>query len=310
MSAEHSHSHGTPSYNRAFALGILLNLVFVAIEGGFGLWLNSLALLADAGHNLSDVVGLLLAWGANYLSGRPASARRTFGWLRTSILAALLNGVLLLVAVGGIFWEAIQRFSQPQPVSGTIVMGVAGVGIVINLLTAMLFFSGRKNDLNIRGAFLHMMADAAVSLAVVIAGLLIYLTDLLWFDPAVSLLIGSVIAIGTWGLFRESLNLTLDAVPSVIDPEKVHSFLVNLPGITAVQHIHIWGLSTTQVAMTAQLVKPDGLIDDTLTDRIAEDCLERFKIVHVTIQYRQVGEQVCNLFQKNEHSEEHHHEPK
>lgn len=310
MSAEHSHSHGTPSYNRAFALGILLNLAFVAIEGGFGLWLNSLALLADAGHNLSDVLGLLLAWGANYLSARPATTRRTFGWLRTSILAALLNGVLLLVAVGGIFWEAIQRFNQPQPVSGTLVMGVAGIGIVINLLTAMLFFSGRKNDLNIRGAFLHMMADAAVSLAVVIAGLLIYLTDQLWFDPAVSLLIGSVIAIGTWGLFRESLDLTLDAVPSGIDPEKVHSFLVNLPGITEVQHLHIWGLSTTQVAMTAQLIKPDGLVDDSLTDQIEEECLERFKIVHVTIQYRQVGEQVCNLFQRNEHREEHHHESK
>ncbi len=291
----HDHAHGAPSANRAFAVGVGLNLGFVLLEAGFGLWANSLALLADAGHNLSDVFGLLLAWGASYLAARPPTARRTYGLRRSSILAALLNAVLLLVAVGGIAWEAVRRFGHPEPVAGGAVVGVALAGVVVNSATALLFFRGREHDLNVRGAFLHMAADALVSVGVVAAGLVIRFTGWAWVDPATSLAVVAVIAAGTWGLFRESLDLALDAVPEGIDPAAVESYLAGLPGVAAVHHLHVWAMSTTEVALTAHLVKPDGRLDDALLARAAEELRERFGIAHATLQLEQGAERTYEL---------------
>ncbi|WRH67734.1 MAG: cation diffusion facilitator family transporter [Planktothrix sp. GU0601_MAG3] len=216
-SHDHSHSHAPKTYNRAFQIGIGLNIGFVLIEVGFGLITQSLALLADAGHNLSDVLGLLLAWGASYLGQRPPNQTYTYGWRRSSILAALLNGILLLLAMGAITWEALRRLQEPTPVPGTTLIWVAGVGVVINTLTALLFVSGGKKDINIRGAFLHMAADALVSLGVVFAGIAILLTGWLWFDPVISLVIVVVIVVGTWNLLRDALGLILDRVPKHIE---------------------------------------------------------------------------------------------
>lgn len=295
MAHAHVHEHGAPDHQRAFALGIGLNLAFVAIEAGFGFWANSLALLADAGHNLTDVLGLVLAWVASHLARRPPTVRRTYGLRRASILAALLNAVLLLVAVGGIAWEAIRRLMAPEPVSEMTVMAVAAIGVVVNTATALLFMSGRKDDLNIRGAFLHMAADAGVSAAVVLAGLLIRFTGWEWVDPAASLLVVVVISIATWGLFRESLDLALDSVPAGIDPAEVESYLTGLPGISAVHDLHVWGMSTTEAAMTVHLVKPDGRLDDELLARVTDELHHRFRIVHVTIQLEQGADHACSL---------------
>lgn len=289
------HEHGAHDYSRAFALGVGLNVGFVLLEAGFGLWANSLALLADAGHNLSDVLGLLLAWGANYLASRPPTARRTYGLRRASILAALLNAALLLVAIGGIAWEALQRFGQPAAVSGLTVIGVAGAGVVVNTATALLFMAGRKRDLNVRGSFLHMAADAGVSATVVAAGLAIQFLGWNWVDPAASLLVVAVIAVGTWGLLRESVDLSLDAVPAGIDLAAVKAYLAALPGIAAVHDVHVWGLSTTHAALTAHLVKPDGRLDDALLERVAAELHDRFGIAHATIQLEQGAEHVCDL---------------
>ncbi len=291
----HDHDHGAHDYNLAFAIGVGLNIGFVVLEAGFGLWTNSLALLADAGHNLSDVLGLLLAWGANYLTARSPTTRRTYGLRRSSILAALLNAVLLLIAIGGIAWEAIHRFGRPSAVSGLTVMGVAAVGVVVNTVTALLFLTGRERDLNIRGAFLHMAADAGVSAAVVIAGLVIQFIGWDWVDPAASLLVVAVIAVGTWNLLREAVDLSLDAVPTGIDIAVVEAFLAGLPGIAAVHHLHVWGLSTTHAALTAHLVKPDGRLDDALLQHAAAELRERFGIAHATIQLAQAAEHVCEL---------------
>ncbi|HZZ80629.1 MAG TPA: cation diffusion facilitator family transporter [Gemmataceae bacterium] len=291
----HDHEHGAHNYNRAFAIGVGLNIGFVLLEASFGLWANSLALLADAGHNLSDVLGLLLAWGASYLAGRPPTARRTYGLRRLSILAALLNAILLLVAIGGIAWEAIQRFGQPAEVSGWTVVGAAGAGVVVNTATALMFMPGRKKDLNVRGAFLHMAADAGVSAAVVVAGLAIQFIGWDWVDPTASLLVVTVIAIGTWGLLRESVDLSLDAVPVGIDMLAVEAYLAGLPGIAAVHDLHVWGLSTTHAALTAHLVKPDGRLDDGLLERVAAELRERFGIAHATIQLEQGAKHVCDL---------------
>ncbi|MFO0874194.1 MAG: cation diffusion facilitator family transporter [Phycisphaerales bacterium] len=295
MAHAHTHEHGAPDHHRAFALGVGLNLAFVALEAGFGFRANSLALLADAGHNLTDVLGLVLAWVATYLARRPPTARRTYGLRRASILAALLNAVLLLVAVGGIAWEAIQRLMAPEPVLETTVMVVAAIGVVVNGATALLFMSGRKDDLNIRGAFLHMAADAGVSVAVVLAGLLIRITGWEWVDPAASLLVVAVISIATWGLFRESLNLALDSVPAGIDVAAVESYLTGLPGISAVHDLHVWGMSTTEVALTVHLIKPDGRLDDDLLAQVTDELYHRFRIVHVTIQLEQGAEHACSL---------------
>ncbi len=272
-------------YDRAFAIGIVLNIGFVIIEAVFGVVSGSLALLADAGHNLSDVVGLLLAWGASYLSRRKPSKRRTYGWHGSSILAAMLNAVILLLAVGAIAWEAFKRIAHPAPVAGKTVIAVAVIGMVINTATALLFRSGRKRDLNIRGAFLHMAADAAVSAGVAVAGLAILFSGWLWLDPALSLLIAVVILAGTWRLLRESVNLALDAVPAGIDRGAVEAYLQSLPGVSAVHDLHIWGLSTSEAALTAHLVKVATDDDDALIAQASRELHERFKIAHTTLQW-------------------------
>lgn len=292
----HGHSHDPGSYGRAFAIGVTLNLAFVAVEIIYGIKANSLALIADAGHNLSDVLGLLLAWGATTLARRLPSARRTYGMRRSSILAALANAVLLLVAIGAIAWEAVQRFSEPAPVSARVVIWVAAVGIAINAATALLFWAGRKSDLNIKGAYLHMAADAAVSAGVALAGLAIAMTGWLWLDPAISLMIVVVIFVGTWGLLRASVNLAMDAVPEGVDPGAVQSYLAGLPGITEVHDLHIWGMSTTEVALTAHLVRPDAETEDGFLVTTCRELHDRFGIEHATLQIeRGSGAPACDL---------------
>jgi len=281
----HEHHHAPAKFDRAFAVGILLNFVFVVTEAVFGTLANSLALVADAGHNLSDVLGLLLAWGASVLARRLPTQRRTYGLRRSSILATLVNALVLLIAVGGIAWEAIHRFSHPESVANEIVISVAAVGILINGFTAWLFMSGQKHDINIRGAYLHMAADAAVSLGVVVAALVMHYSGWLWLDPVVSLVIVLVIIVGTWSLLRESLNLALDAVPERIHPDEVEAFLAGLPGVEAVHDLHIWGMSTTEIALTVHLVKPDATIDDALLSYINEELHHHFGIGHTTVQF-------------------------
>lgn len=280
-----AHAHAPRGFGRAFAFGAAFNLAFVAIEAGYGWWANSLALLSDAGHNLSDVLGLLLAWAATVAVQRLPSKRHTYGLRRSSILAALLNAMLLLLAVGAIAWEAIGRFRQPQAVATDVVMIVAAIGIVVNGASAWLFASGARQDINLRGAFLHMLADAAVSLGVVLAALAIRHTGWLWLDPATSLAVALVITLGTWSLLRDSLRMALDAVPAHIDTQDVENYLAGLPGVRAVHDLHIWGLSTTEIALTAHLVKPDATLDDALLARIRRELHERFGIEHITIQF-------------------------
>ena len=279
-SHDHDHSHVPKNFDRAFAIGIALNLGFVVVEVVFGLFANSLALLADAGHNLSDVLSLLFAWGASVLVRKLPTQRHTYGLRRTSILAALINALVLLVAVGAIALEAILRFGHPESV-----IWVASVGIVINGFTAWLFMSGQKQDMNIRGAYLHMMADAAVSFGVVLAAIAIKFTDWLWLDPFMSLVVAVIIGIGTWGLLRESLSLALDAVPANIHPAKVEAYLASLPGIEAVHDLHIWAMSTTEIALTVHLIKPDAVIDDLLLVQINNELRELFGIQHTTVQF-------------------------
>ncbi len=293
----HDHAHHCPaSYSRAFAIGVSLNVAFVVLEAASGFWSHSVALLADAGHNLGDVLGLLLAWAAAHLSKVGPDERRTYGLRRTSILAALANSVILLVATGGIAWEAVRRFAIPAEVAGTTMMVVAAIGVLVNGTTAVLFLSGRHHDLNVRGAFLHMTADAALSLGVVVSGALVCWQGWQWIDPLASLLIVAAILAGTIGLLRDSINLALDAVPKGIDPGLVREYLRQLPGITDVHDLHIWAMSTTETALTVHLVKPDGRIDDAFlaeTERVLHD---RFKIMHPTIQIEQGDqEHLCTL---------------
>jgi cobalt-zinc-cadmium efflux system protein len=297
MSHDHHHDHHhPPNYTRAFAFGVGLNLSFVVVEFGFGLWSHSIALLADAGHNLSDVLGLVLAWAAAYASTVGPNERRTYGLRRTSILAALVNALVLLLVTGGITWEAVRRFGNPAPVLGTTMMVVAAVGVVVNGATAFLFFSGRRHDLNLRGAFLHMAADAAVSLGVVVSGALVQWQGWTWVDPVASLLIVAAILYSTWGLLFESINLALDAVPKEIDPGLVRDYLKSLPGITDVHDLHIWGMSTTETALTVHLVKPDGQIDDAFLAEVEHALHDRFGIMHPTIQLEQGdAEHSCKL---------------
>ena len=294
--ANHDHHHGTASaghmghahapadYGRAFLIGIVLNVGFVAVEAFYGLLSNSVALLADAGHNLSDVLGLLLAWGAATLSKREPSAHFTYGLRRSSILSALFNAVFLLVAIGAIAFEAVQRLGDPQPVAGTTVMAVAAIGILVNGLTAWLFARGGKHDLNIRGAYLHMAADAAVSAGVVISGLLILQTGWLWIDPVTSLIVVAVILVGTWGLLRRSVAMALDRVPEHIPPADVIEALAGLPGVTRVHDLHIWSLSTTEVALTCHLVMPAGCPGDAFLRSVSDLLHDRFAIGHSTVQ--------------------------
>ncbi len=292
----HKHHHKPADYNRAFAIGVSLNVAFVAIEALFGILSNSLALLADSGHNLSDVLGLLLAWGASFLTKRKSTRNRTYGWRSSTIMAALINAVILMIAIGGIAWEAIRRFGSPAPVSGQTVIIVAAIGLIVNALTALLFVKGRKHDLNIRGAFLHMAADAGVSAGVLIGGLGIVFTGRQWIDPVVSLIIAAIILIGTLALFRDSFNLALHAVPSAIDPKGVQTYLANLPGVISVHDLHIWALSTTETALTAHLVKPDPKNDDEIISKATLEIQDRFDINHITIQWeRGDGANCCTI---------------
>lgn len=283
-SAGHDQHHAPQDFGRAFAIGATLNVGFIVVEAVYGVLANSTALLADAGHNLSDVVGLLMAWGAAYMGRRAPTPRFTYGLRSSSILAALANAVLLLVAVGAITWEAVWRLVEPEPVASTTVMVVAGIGIVINGVTALLFMRGRRGDLNIRAAFLHMVADAAVSLGVVITGLAILVTGYDWIDPLVSLAIAAVIVWSTWSLLRHSINLALDAVPPGIDPDEVRAFLASLPGVAAVHHLHIWAMSTTETALTCHLVMPGGHPGDAFLVEAGEELRRRFGIPHATLQ--------------------------
>ena len=291
--------HAPADFGRAFAIGTGLNVAFVLVEAVYGLRIHSMALVADAGHNLSDVLGLMLAWGGSVLARRGPTARRTYGLRSTTILAALANAVFLLIAIGAVGLEAANRIGRPEPVAGGVVAAVALVGLVVNTATALLFMSGRKHDLNIRGAFLHMAADAAVSAGVVVAGLVILRTGWTWIDPVLSLVIVAVIAIGTWGLLRDSLDLALHAVPSHIDPQAVGAYLEALPGVSAVHDLHIWGMSTTDVALTAHLVRPAAEgeeDDDAFLLRASRELRTRFGIAHPTLQIeRGHGPHSCDL---------------
>ena len=280
----HDHAHAPANFNRAFAIGIALNVAFVAIESFYGWKVNSLALLADAGHNLSDVFGLILAWVGVFASKLRPNSRHTYGWKRATILAAFANALLLLVAMGSLMWEAIGRLNAPQQVQGVTIMVVAGVGIMINSVTAWLFMRGGKTDLNIRGAFLHMTADALVSLGVVIAGALALWFGWGWIDPVTSLLIAAVILLSTWRLFRDSLHLLFDGVPWQIDLAAVRVYLDSLPGVVNVHDLHIWAMSTSQIAMTVHLVIPEGHPGDTFIEDIRASLHDRFDIEHSTIQ--------------------------
>ena len=278
------HHHAPASFGKAFAIGIALNLAYVLGEAYYGITANSLSLLADAGHNLGDVLALAAAWLAALLGKRPPSKRFTYGLRGSSILAALGNAVLLLVLTGGIAWEAILRLRDPQSTGGNVIVAVAAIGILVNGITALLFMSGRKHDLNIKGAFWHMAADALVSLAVVIGGALILWTGWVWLDPAISLVVSAVIVVGTWSLLRDSLHLSLDAVPPGVDESAVHAFLIRLPGVTEVHDLHIWGMSTTETALTAHLVRPDAPLDDDLLGHACEELKAHFNIGHATLQ--------------------------
>ena len=280
----HSHSHAPASFNRAFAIGIALNIAFVAIEAWYGWKINSLALLADAGHNLSDVLALALAWGASALGRRQPSHRFTYGLRSSTILAALVNAMLLMLVVGGIAVEAVQRLTNPVPVATMTVIWVALCGIVVNTATALLFLRDREHDLNVKGAFLHMAADAAVSLGVVLAGVGMLYTGWTWLDPVMSLAIAAVIVGGTWGLLRDSVNLSLHAVPPRIDTGLIREYFSGLAGVAEFHDLHIWGMSTTETALTVHLVMPGGHPGDRLIAQIADELRERFGIGHATIQ--------------------------
>jgi cobalt-zinc-cadmium efflux system protein len=287
----HGHHHHAPArFDRAFAIGISLNLAFIIAEVIVGVRAHSLALTADAGHNLGDVLGLGLAWAATILARRGPTPRRTYGLRRFSILAALGNGAFLLVAVGAIAIEAVHRLRAPAPVGTGLVMVVAIVGIIINVGTAMGFMSGRDSDMNIRGAFLHMMGDAAASAGVVVAAVAISFTGWMWLDPAVSLLLVALIAASSWSLLRDSVNLALDGVPPGIDPDEVRTYLASLAGVTEVHDLHIWGLSTTHVALTAHLVRPTGDDMDALLASACTELREHFHIEHATLQIERGSE--------------------
>lgn len=290
---DHHHLHAE-NYGRAFAVGIALNMLFVLVEAFYGWRADSLALLSDAGHNLSDVLGLLIAWGGFYLAQLRPNQKHTYGLGRTTILAALFNALILLIAIGGIVWEAASRFNHPVPIQGGIVMLVAAIGVVVNGITAWLFMSGNKDDLNLRGAFLHMSADALVSLGVVIAGAVFIWTGWMWLDPAISLLIALVILLGTWDLLRHSLHLSLDGVPASVELNNVRSYLLALPGVSEVHDLHVWAMSTSEIAMTVHLVVRDGHPGDDFLHRVAEELRHDHAIEHATIQIENSA-RICAL---------------
>ena len=284
----HHHVHTPASFGTAFAIGIAVNTLYLAVEAVWGVYAHSLSLIADAGHNLSDVLALAAAWLAEYLSRKSPTARFTYGLRRSSILAALANAIILMLVTGGVAWEAIHRLMAPTPVAGMTMMVVAGVGIVVNGASAMLFAAGQKGDLNIRGAFLHLMADALTSLAVVVAGGLVLLTHVAWIDPAISLAISVVVVLSTWSLLRDSLDMALDAVPREVDPGAVESFLRGTPGVADLHDLHIWPISTTETALTVHLVRnadpADGQSDTRLLDTLVTTLRQRFGIAHPTVQ--------------------------
>lgn len=280
----HEHTHHPRRHERAFALGIALNLGFVAVESAYGLLAHSMALLADAGHNLSDVLALALAWGASVLGRRQPSGRFTYGLGSSSILAALINAMLLMLVVGGIALEAVQRLLNPVPVATLTVIWVALCGILINTATALLFLRDRAHDLNLKGAFLHMAADAAVSLGVVLAGVGMLYTGWVWLDPAMSLAIAAVIVVGTWGLLRDSVHLSLHAVPQHVDTERIREYLCGLDGVAEIHDLHVWGMSTTETALTVHLVVPAGHPGDRFIAQLGDELRQRFGIGHATIQ--------------------------
>jgi cobalt-zinc-cadmium efflux system protein len=292
--AHHHHPHAA-GHDRAFAIGAALNVGFVVAEVGFGLLANSMALLADAAHNLGDVLGLLLGWGAAWLTRQPPSGRRTYGWGRSSILATLLNATILLIGVGAISVEAVRRLVEPSTVDEPIVMVIAAVGILVNGGTALLFMRGSGEDINIRSQFLHMATDAAVSASVVVAGALIWVTGWLWLDPVVSLGIGAVVVGATWGLLRESIDLAMDAVPNGVAHDEVEDYLGSVPGVLEVHDLHIWGLSTTQTALTAHLVCNDPAAERSLHD-VTTVLRDRFGIGHATLQIETDADaELCRL---------------
>lgn len=280
-----SHSHGGQvSHGKAFAWGIGLNLTFVAVELFYGIAGNSLALVADAGHNFSDVISLVLSWIAAFAASRKPTTRFTYGYRQTSILAALTNALLLLVAIGIIAWEAVERFKDPQPIEGKMMMAVAAIGILINFGTAILFYKGKESDLNIKGAYLHMMADALVSIGVVIAGGGILLTSFSWIDPVVSIVICVVIFLSTWSLLKDSIVLSIAGVPRHIKSGELRNYLSNLKGVQSIHDLHIWAMSTTEVAMTAHLIMPDGHPGDGFLNQVTETLEHDYRISHSTFQ--------------------------
>ena len=280
----HEHNHTPANFGRAFAIGIFLNLGFVILEVVYGRMSNSLALIADAGHNLSDVLGLALAWGAAGLARLSPTLERTYGFRRSSILAALINASVLLISVGAIAWEAVIRLRNPGSVEETTVIWVAAVGIAVNAGTALLFMSGRKDDLNIRGAFVHLASDAVITLGVVLTGVAMLYTGWVWLDPVVSLVIVAAIVYGTWGLLRDSINLALDAVPEGIDMNEVKEYLASLPTCMDVHDLHVWGMSTTETALTAHLIMNEKICDDALLAQTAKELHDKFGIEHTTLQ--------------------------
>lgn len=300
MNMSHDHNHQISNYNRAFAIGIMLNVIFVAIEAGYGVAAGSLALIADAGHNLSDVLSLLLAWGAGLLATKAATEKRTYGFRKVTVMASLASAILLLVAMGGITtWETIGRFFDPKPVDGMTVIVVAAIGVVINTITALLFVSGQKTDLNIRGAFLHMAADAGISLGVVVAGIIIMVTGWLLIDPLISLFIVAVILFSTWSLLRDSMNLAIDSVPEGIDIAEIKRYLASLENVSQIHDLHVWPMSTTEVALSVHLIIVDDPLKNDFLSKLQQGLHDRFSIEHSTIQIERKNDDPCRL-NKNE----------
>lgn len=295
----HNHAHTVSNYNFAFSVGVSLNIIFVVIEAGYGFAVGSLALIADAGHNLSDVLSLLLAWGAHFLAQKAATEKRTYGFRKLTIMASLVSAIFLLIALGGITWEAINRLSNPKPVEGMTVMVVAAIGILINGMTALLFVSGKKHDLNIRAAFLHMAADAVVSFGVVIAGAIIMFKGWLLADPLISLFIVVAILVGTWSLLRDSINLSLDSVPENIDVIEVKRYLTSVENVSQIHDLHIWAMSTTESALSVHLKVVDNSLRNDFLPNIQKHLSEHFGIVHSTIQIERQNDDYCALDKRN-----------
>lgn len=288
----HDHAHHPAPSDKRYTIAIVLNLGFVALEATAGAFANSTALLSDAAHNLSDVLGLALAGGAAWLAKQSAGSQRTYGYSKATVLAALANALVLVIACGGILWEALRRLVEPEPTQALFVMAVAAAGVLVNGATAMLFLRGRKDDVNVRGAYMHMMADAGVSAAVIVAGAAIWFTGFSWIDPAISVAVVLLILWGTWGLLRESLDLALDAAPANIDVAKVRAFLAEQDGVIAVHDLHVWAMGATKPALTAHLVRPDGG-DDAFLARLSDAIQTRFGISHVTIQVERAQRDDC-----------------